>query len=59
MTRPFFHETYDQFPKKEPGKKSTWWKYALFALAFALLFNGCVQNAKYEEDFQTPVFDTN
>lgn len=51
MTRPFFHETYDQFPKKEPGKKSTWWKYALFALAFALLFNGCVQSIQYEDQY--------
>lgn len=52
MSKPFYNEVYDQWrPHGQPKKKRTWWKWVLFAVAFALLFNGCVENAQYRDNY--------
>lgn len=52
MTKPFRHEVYDAWPKKDPKKKSYWWVYAVVGLLVAALFNACVQNVTYRDVYQ-------
>lgn len=59
MTQPFFNKEYDQMPAREPGRKRTWWKWAIFAVVFALVFNGCVQNVQYEDNERITIEEEN